>query len=352
MASTNNIPQFDKYKNNLDTDEQPNGYNANSLISSSKVNGAIYNCSLAISALMKAIADSTTGTNTYSSNDSLDELAEHLQSDIENWLVKKVDGKDLLTLRNIGNSGNVSYDSNGNILSGTNGQAIYQNNNVFASSGYTWTYSRYNGGTTLLPIYNYYYYLFAPNKTNSYIALGHIGDVSTKSLDNSFFDIEVGTTNLNSKTINMKNIEEKATNTYLSIDENGKIGKNEIIKIIKTTKKELIDDIIEGGYSINNIIKIYANDESYIQFFIEKLYMSNDKVSSDMSNDKVSSELYEIYAIDESSATFVTNADTNNTKTITYLVKSRVYQASKASNDTNWTYSGTSEDISVIYLSK
>lgn len=81
MAITNNIPQFDKNKTNVG--EAPvDGFKANTLVKSAEVNKAIYDCSLSITALIKALNNTYGGLEASNrqidSSQSVDEIANTL----------------------------------------------------------------------------------------------------------------------------------------------------------------------------------------------------------------------------------------------------------------------------------
>lgn len=81
MAITNNIPQFDPSKTNLG--EAPvDGFKANTLVKSEEVNKAIYDCSLSITALIKALNNTYGGlvasNRQIDSSKSVDEIANTL----------------------------------------------------------------------------------------------------------------------------------------------------------------------------------------------------------------------------------------------------------------------------------
>lgn len=103
MAITNNIPQFDKSKTNLG--EAPvDGFKANTLVKSGEVNKAIYDCSLSITALIKAL-NNTYGTydgllasnGQIDSSQSVDEIANTLSLilglSVEKAEIKNVNGE-------------------------------------------------------------------------------------------------------------------------------------------------------------------------------------------------------------------------------------------------------------------
>ena len=79
MAITNNIPQFDLSKTNLG--EAPvDGFKANTLVKSEEVNKAIYDCSLSITALIKALNNTYGGfaAGVIDSSKSVDDIANTL----------------------------------------------------------------------------------------------------------------------------------------------------------------------------------------------------------------------------------------------------------------------------------
>jgi len=100
MAITNNIPQFDKNKTNLG--EAPiDGFKANTLVKSEEVNKAIYDCSLSITALIKALNNTygglLAGNRQIDSSQSVDEIANTLSLilglSVENAKIENVNGE-------------------------------------------------------------------------------------------------------------------------------------------------------------------------------------------------------------------------------------------------------------------
>lgn len=81
MAIKNKIPQFDSSKTNLGT-APVDGFKANTIVKSDEVNRAIYDCSLSITALIKALINTNGGimrTNTDIDNSqSVDDIAQTL----------------------------------------------------------------------------------------------------------------------------------------------------------------------------------------------------------------------------------------------------------------------------------
>ena len=100
MAITNKIPQFDKSKTNLG--EAPvDGFKANTLVKSEEVNKAIYDCSLSITALIKALNNTYGGllasNRQIDSSQSVDEIANTLSLilglGVENPKIENVNGE-------------------------------------------------------------------------------------------------------------------------------------------------------------------------------------------------------------------------------------------------------------------
>lgn len=99
MAITNNIPQFDKSKTNLG-DTPVDGFKANTLVKSEEVNKAIYDCSLSITALIKALNNTYGGllasNRQIDSSQSVDEIANTLSLilglSVENAKIENVNG--------------------------------------------------------------------------------------------------------------------------------------------------------------------------------------------------------------------------------------------------------------------
>lgn len=100
MAITNNIPQFDKSKTNLG-DTPVDGFKANTLVKSAEVNKAIYDCSLSITALIKALNNTygglLAGNRQIDSSQSVDEIAKTLSLilglSVENARIENVNGE-------------------------------------------------------------------------------------------------------------------------------------------------------------------------------------------------------------------------------------------------------------------
>lgn len=100
MAITNKIPQFDKSKTNLG--EAPaDGFKANTLVKSEEVNKAIYDCSLSITALIKALNNTygefAASNRQIDSSQSVDEIANTLSLilglGVENAKIENVNGE-------------------------------------------------------------------------------------------------------------------------------------------------------------------------------------------------------------------------------------------------------------------
>lgn len=81
MAIKNSIPQFDSSKTNLGT-APVDGFKANTIVKSDEVNRAIYDCSLSISALIKALINTngalTTSDKEIDNSQSVDDIANTL----------------------------------------------------------------------------------------------------------------------------------------------------------------------------------------------------------------------------------------------------------------------------------
>lgn len=81
MAIKNSIPQFDSSKTNLGT-APVDGFKANTIVKSDEVNRAIYDCSLSISALIKALINTngalTTRDKEIDNSQSVDDIANTL----------------------------------------------------------------------------------------------------------------------------------------------------------------------------------------------------------------------------------------------------------------------------------
>lgn len=100
MAITNNIPQFDSSKTNLG-DTPVDGFKANTLVKSEEVNKAIYDCSLSITALIKALNNTYGGllasNRQIDSSQSVDEIAKTLSLilglSVENAKIENVNGE-------------------------------------------------------------------------------------------------------------------------------------------------------------------------------------------------------------------------------------------------------------------
>lgn len=81
MAIKNSIPQFDSSKTNLGT-APVDGFKTNTIVKSDEVNRAIYDCSLSISALIKALINTngalTTSDKEIDNSQSVDDIANTL----------------------------------------------------------------------------------------------------------------------------------------------------------------------------------------------------------------------------------------------------------------------------------